>query len=284
MSMLLLISGMLCACSSDEEDETSMLDEMSMLYGYWEYAGITYDGGPLGFYFQKDGKIKSWHISINDGEYSETNWGLYWYEETVGNEKSMNINIKVGNREPNPDEMYYAIETLTESRLVIRVFGGFKGTPYEDGYNLEYMKLPGKPQYYQADLNMNKAETSDLLGYWKVIADNQTEIKDSNSQSGLCFKNDGEIIEWAMNSESWYEIHRGKWWVSDEGDIMVDVYEGVMCRIYTAIERLSKTHLVIRSWGGFVGTPREEGYDVEYLKLENAPNYDNLNQIQFPPI
>ena len=131
------------------------------------------------------------------------------------------------------------------------------------------------------ETSMSTAETSDLLGYWKVISDNQTEIKDNNSQGGLCFKNDGEIIEWAMNSESWYEIHRGKWWVSDEGDIMVDVYEGVMCRIYTAIERLSKTHLVIRSWGGFVGTPREEGHDVEYLKLENAPNYDNLNQIHF---
>jgi hypothetical protein len=61
---------------------------------------------------------------------------------------------------------------------------------------------------------------------------------------------------------------------------MVDVYEGVMCPIYTAIEKLSKTHLVIRSWGGFAGTSREEGHDVEYLKLENAPNYDNLNQIQ----
>ena len=134
------------------------------------------------------------------------------------------------------------------------------------------------------ETSMSTAETSDLLGYWKVIADNQTGIKDSNSQSGLCFKNDGEIIEWAMNSESRYEIHSGKWWVSDEGEIMVDVYEGVMCPIYTAIEKLSKTHLVIRSWGGFAGTSREEGYDVEYLKLENAPNYDNLNQIQFPPI
>ena len=123
-------------------------------------------------------------------------------------------------------------------------------------------------------------ETSTLCGYWKVISDNQNEIKDNNSQGGLCFKNDGEIIEWSMNSESWYEIHRGKWWVSDEGDIMVDVYEGVMCPIYTAIEKLSKTHLVIRSWGGFAGTSREEGHDVEYLKLENAPNYDNLNQIQ----
>ena len=106
-------------------------------------------------------------------------------------------------------------------------------------------------------------ETSTLCGYWKVISDNQNEIKDNT-----------------MNSESWYEIHRGKWWVSDEGDIMVDVYEGVMCPIYTAIEKLSKTHLVIRSWGGFAGTSREEGHDVEYLKLENAPNYDNLNQIQ----
>ena len=47
-------------------------------------------------------------------------------------------------------------------------------------------------------------ETSTLCGYWKVISDNQNEIKDNNSQGGLCFKNDGEIIEWAMNSESWY--------------------------------------------------------------------------------
>ena len=56
------------------------------------------------------------------------------------------------------------------------------------------------------ETSMSTAETSDLLGYWKVIADNQTEIKDNNSQGGLCFKNDGEIIEWAMNSERRFHV------------------------------------------------------------------------------
>lgn len=122
-------------------------------------------------------------------------------------------------------------------------------------------------------------DASDLVGYWKVIGTEQVE--DPSSQGGLCFTKNGEIIEWGMNSKIWYERHTGKWWVSDEGKLEVDVYEGSMCRVYTGIEKLSKNNLIIRNWGGFAGTSREKGSDVEYKKLNHAPNYDNLSKIEW---
>ena len=124
-------------------------------------------------------------------------------------------------------------------------------------------------------------DASDLVGYWKVIDQEKSEGKDPNTMGGLCFKENGEIIAWGKGSENWYERYTGKWWVSDEGELLVDVYEGTMCHVYTGIERLSKTRLVIRNWGGFVGTSREEGYDVEYMKLDHAPNYDHLSKYEW---
>lgn len=119
-----------------------------------------------------------------------------------------------------------------------------------------------------------------LMGYWKVANQKQIEGQDPNTMGGLCFKKNGEIIQWGKTSENWYEIYTGKWWVSDDGEIMVDVYENTWCHIYTGIEKLSKNHLTIRSWGGFCGTPREEGNDVDYIKLDQAPNYDNLTKYE----
>ena len=127
-------------------------------------------------------------------------------------------------------------------------------------------------------------EASDLMGYWKVIDQEdqeQSENRNPNAMGGLCFKKNGEIIEWGKTSTNWYETYTGKWWVSDEGELLVDVYEGSMCHVYTGIERLSKTHLVIRSWGGFAGTSREDGHDTEYTKLDHAPNYDNLSKYEW---
>ena len=137
---------MLAGCSSDD-DEITIND--NTILGYWEYTGaITGNVISTGLYFQKDGKIKYWFINPRN-EYNETDWGLWWIEEYsgLGYEKSNAILIKEGsNKTPNPDELYYNIESLTESRLIIRVFGGIAGTPYENGYDLEYRKLSVNPQ------------------------------------------------------------------------------------------------------------------------------------------
>ena len=57
------------------------------------------------------------------------------------------IEIEYGwkNADPNPDEMYYTITSLTKDRLVIRSWGGFAGTPLEKGYDTVYKKMSNMP-------------------------------------------------------------------------------------------------------------------------------------------
>jgi len=42
---------------------------------------------------------------------------------------------------PNPDELYYKVMSVTKNRLVIRTYGGFFGTPLEEGTDVEYKKI-----------------------------------------------------------------------------------------------------------------------------------------------
>ena len=141
MSVLLLIGGTLCAFRCENIDETDSI------LGYWQSTQVI-DCGTWGYYFQADGTIKRWSIYVNgeSSDYSETDWGIFWYEHPAEFPNSTGIIIKESDIDPNPDELYYAIESLTESRLVIRVYGGLAGTPYENGTSLEYKKLPGKPK------------------------------------------------------------------------------------------------------------------------------------------
>ena len=129
-AFLLILAG----CSSDDVDVNN--DNQGVL-GYWEYEGITTDYGG-GYHFKANGKIASWEIGLGH-KYSENDWGLWWTENGK-------IQIKHGSSKiPDPDEMYYAIVSLTESQMVIRSFGGFAGTPYEKGVDHVFKKLPGKP-------------------------------------------------------------------------------------------------------------------------------------------
>ena len=75
--------------------------------------------------------------SLCQGEYAEEEWGTWWSENG-----EIYINDHFG---LVVDGLYYKIVSLTESRLVIHVWGGFAGTPYEKGYDEEYKKLSNKP-------------------------------------------------------------------------------------------------------------------------------------------
>ena len=130
ISVLLL---MLAGCSSSDDIE---INDNTIL-GYWEYTNpIDSRGGLL---FTSDGEIKYWEYSLltGTGQYSERPWGYFWFDD----DGTLNIQNRPQDSDPNPDEMYYKVMSLTKDRLVIRHFGGFSGTPLEKGTDVTYKKI-----------------------------------------------------------------------------------------------------------------------------------------------
>ena len=135
ISALLL---MLAGCSSDE----ITINDRNIL-GYWELVGENV-WGTGGLVFSSNGEIKSWNYGIHSADdsgprtYSEGHWGYFWFDD----DGTLKIQNRKKDSAPNPDEMYYKVMSLTKDRLVIRHFGGIAGTPLEEGYDIEYKKIP----------------------------------------------------------------------------------------------------------------------------------------------
>ncbi|MBR5068618.1 MAG: hypothetical protein IKX25_04395 [Bacteroidales bacterium] len=134
MTLLLLLTA---GCSSDDENYIVNPDKYP-IFGYWLNTGAHFETS-TGLYFANDGKIKSWQRNLN-GAYSETPWG----ELEVGIDGTLGIRSYL-DEAASVDALYYKIHELTKERLVIRVWGGFAGTSYEEGLDLEYQKLKSKP-------------------------------------------------------------------------------------------------------------------------------------------
>ena len=117
----------------EEGFDYSLVPTSDALLGRWQYSGFMYDGFG-GKIFKEDGTIISW-MSMYSGEYSESEWGLWWI-----NEKG-EIVVKMGTKEPMPDETYYKIISITDDEMVIREFGGFAGIPFEEGYDIVYKRI-----------------------------------------------------------------------------------------------------------------------------------------------
>ena len=133
ISALLL---MLAGCSSSDDDITT---NDKIILGYWESTG-TIDGRS-GLLFTSDGEIKYWDYSLiygptYDNRYFEQHWGYFWFDD----EGTLEIQNRPKDSDPNPDEMYYKVMSLTKDRLVIRYFGGFAGSPLEKGMDVVYKK------------------------------------------------------------------------------------------------------------------------------------------------
>ena len=138
---LCLLSLLLAGCSSD--DDSTTINNKNIL-GYWEIT-TTIDVR-RGLLFTAEGEIKSWAISspissnsyqLTDNEqYSEVPWGVFWFK----GDGTLEIQDRPKNSEPYPDELYYKVISLTGDRLVIRTFGGFFGTPLEEGTDMVYKK------------------------------------------------------------------------------------------------------------------------------------------------
>lgn len=130
ISALLL---MLAGCSSSDDEIT--INDVNIL-GYWE-STATVDGRG-GLLFVPDGEIKDWGYSLvtGTGQYSESHWGYFWFDE----EGTLHIQNRPKDSSPNPDELYLKVMSLTKDRLVIRIYGGFMGTPLEKGSDITFNK------------------------------------------------------------------------------------------------------------------------------------------------
>ena len=134
ISALLLI---LAGCSSDE----ITINDRNIL-GYWELVGENV-WGTGGLVFASNGEIKYWDYGIHSDDdsgprtYSEGHWGYFWFDD----KGTLRIQDRPKDSNPNPDELYYAVMSLTEDRLVIRTFGGFAGTPLEKGTDVVFKKI-----------------------------------------------------------------------------------------------------------------------------------------------
>ena len=137
VSTLLL---MLAGCSSD--DDSNIKDKN--ILGFWETES---ECGACGLFFASDGEIKSWDYGVGSGPllYSEGHWGYFWFDD-VG---TLNIQDRPKGSDPNPDELYYKVMSLSKDRLVIRTFGGFAGTPIEKGTDVVYKKMSSMPYKQQ---------------------------------------------------------------------------------------------------------------------------------------
>ena len=140
MSMLLLI---VAGCSSD--DDEIIINDKNIL-GYWERESDK-EWGTGGLVFSSNGEIKLWEYAIRSADdsgpltYSERHWGYFWFDD----EGTIHIQNRTKDSSPYPDESYYAVTSLTSTRLVIRVFGGLAGTPLEEGFDEVFKKMTSMP-------------------------------------------------------------------------------------------------------------------------------------------
>ena len=125
--MLLLL---FTACSND--DESANTSSSTNPIGYWMSTSEN-AMGLSGLIFSADGEILSWQYRTNpepgQDNYVEYHWGYFWLDDTG----ALDISTRPRDSEPNPDEMYYKIQSLTNDCLVIRSWGGFAGIPLEKG-------------------------------------------------------------------------------------------------------------------------------------------------------
>ena len=138
MSMLLLL---FTACSND--DESANTSSSTNPIGYWMSTSEN-AMGLSGLIFSADGEILSWQYRTNpeprQDNYVEYHWGYFWLDDTG----ALDISTRPRDSEPNPDEMYYKIQSLTNDCLVIRSWGGFAGIPLAKGTDTIYHRMPGK--------------------------------------------------------------------------------------------------------------------------------------------
>ena len=119
-----------------------------------------------------------------------------------------------------------------------------------------------------------------ILGYWELASENEW------GTGGLVFTLDGEIRFWLYGISSaddsgprtYSEQHWGYFWFDDDGTIHIQSRpkgsKPNPDELYYKVMSLTKDRLVIRTFGGFAGTPIEKGTDIIYKKMSSMPYAD----------
>ena len=133
---------------------------------------------------------------------------------------------------------------------------------------------------------------NNIQGYWECATRNGESTTGTYSgvenTSGLLFLSDGEIKYWGYflndytGTVEYSEEHWGYFYLDDEGTLQISHGRKDSAPypddLYYKVTSLTKDRMIIRSWGGFAGTPFEKGYDVVYKRLSKTP-YTQINII-----
>ena len=124
-----------------------------------------------------------------------------------------------------------------------------------------------------------------IQGYWECTTRNGESTTGTYSgaenTSGLLFVSGGEIKYWGYflndytGTVEYSEQPWGYYYLDDEGKLEIRFGSKGSSpnpdELYYKVTSLTKDRLVIRSWGGFFGTPFEKGSDVVYKRLSKSP-------------
>ena len=137
LSMALLMSGMMTACSSgeDEFDVEQVEPALRPLLGYWQYTGSTYDS-KSGCIFKSSGEVVRWSIdySADDSEYKE------WHVGTYGIDAEQYFYIKGDSYVLRNEGRIYYITEFSPDEMTI-----YDATRPEGFQYGKYKKLNGRP-------------------------------------------------------------------------------------------------------------------------------------------
>jgi hypothetical protein len=130
-----------------------------------------------------------------------------------------------------------------------------------------------------------------ILGYWEIATSGYwmctTNTTAIDVRRGLLFTAEGEIKSWEISPQisfdnsqpsdngQYSEVPWGTFWFEDDGTLEIQNRpknsEPYPDELYYKVISLTGDRLVIRTFGGFFGTPLEKGTDVVYKKTDK-PN------------
>lgn len=117
----------------EQKEFTIRMHQDYAFLGNWQDGDII-NGRTYGKKILEDGTIREWVIT-ETGEYIENDWG-FWKIDEYGE-----VVLKMGSKDPMPDELYYQVISVTDKEMEVREWGGIFGTPFEKGYDRLYIRL-----------------------------------------------------------------------------------------------------------------------------------------------